>query len=265
MCQNIFDLWNKMKEKGKTIGSLMFWAKEDNFAEYKKIKYDAISYYINQTLDGSTEYDIAKVLYKMEGDKYKCVSVSGGSRKMWYEYNEGRWHEIDDGAVLRQTLSEGLGRQYRVRITNIKNKITSVPNQSEDTSLAQRCVKLSEICMKCKRTAWKNNIMREAAELFRDKYFINNLDNNPYLLCFKNGVIDFSKNGEFRKGKPTDYLSLCTNIDYIPFDKNNQEHITIKGEIEYFFKQLFPNPDLCKYMWEHLASILIGKKFKSNI
>ena len=60
--------------------------------------------------------------------------------------------------------------------------------------------------------------MREAKELFYDKDFINKIDNNPYLLCFNNYVIDF-KNKTHRPGQPDDYISKCTNIDYIPFDK----------------------------------------------
>ena len=35
--------------------------------------------------------------------------------------------------------------------------------------------------------------MREAKELFYDKDFLNKLDQNPYLLCFNNYVIDFKK------------------------------------------------------------------------
>jgi len=259
------DLWNKMEVKGKTLGSLMYWAKEDNPYEYKKVKDDAISYYINQTLDGSTEYDIAKVLYKMEGENYKCVSVAGGSRKLWYQYANGRWGEIADGSELRQVLSEGLNMEYTKRMIDSKNKVVSVPtNGEEESHIMQQCSKIANIAVKLKKTTWKNNIMREASELFRDKHFTNNLDNNPYLLCFKNGVIDFEKGGTFRKGKPSDYLSLCTNINYIPFDETNIKHTTIKGEIEHFFKQLFPNPDLYTYMWEHLASILLGKNLNQT-
>ena len=39
-----------------------------------------------------------------------------------------------------------------------------------------------------KTTSWKNNIMKEARELFYDKDFMNKLDSNPHLLCFNNYV-----------------------------------------------------------------------------
>ena len=56
--------------------------------------------------------------------------------------------------------------------------------------------------------------MKEAKEHFFDKHFMDKLDNDPNLLCFKNGVIDFEKK-IFRIAKPDDYVSLCTNIDYL--------------------------------------------------
>ena len=94
--------------------------------------------------------------------------------------------------------------------------------------------------------------MREAAEQFYDKDFCNKLDQNPYLMCFKNGVIDF-KSKTFRPGRPEDYISKCTNIDYIATKRED----TLR-EIKIFIEQLFPNQELCAYMWEHLASVLIG-------
>ena len=59
--------------------------------------------------------------------------------------------------------------------------------------------------------------MKEAKELFFDDGFIEKLDQNPYLLSFNNFVVDF-KNKTYRKGQPDDYISKCTNIDYIPLN-----------------------------------------------
>ena len=69
--------------------------------------------------------------------------------------------------------------------------------------------------------------MREAKELFYDKDFLNNVDQNPYLLCFNNYVIDF-KQKTHRNGHPEDYISKTTNIDYIPLDKFTDKEHTIK-------------------------------------
>ena len=97
--------------------------------------------------------------------------------------------------------------------------------------------------------------MREARELFYDKNFIQNIDSNPYLLCCNNGVIDI-KNKEVRKGRPDDYISKSTLIDYKPFNTiQDSDKVT---EINDFIAQLFPLEELRGYMWEHLASCLVG-------
>jgi P4 family phage/plasmid primase-like protien len=74
-------------------------------------------------------------------------------------------------------------------------------------------------------------------------------------MCFNNGVIDF-KNRIFRKGYPEDYLSKCTETDYIPINRSIDSPIIL--EIEEYMRQLFPEPELCEYVWNHLASCLIG-------
>ena len=118
-----------------------------------------------------------------------------------------------------------------------------------------RSSKILGICQRLGKTTDKKNIMTEAKELFYDGSFLSKLDTNPYLLCFTNGVIDF-KNKEFRKGQPEDNISMCTNINYTPLTP--AIHQPIIDEINDFMRKLFPEPSLCEYMWDHLASTLSG-------
>jgi len=68
-------------------------------------------------------------------------------------------------------------------------------------------------------------------------------------------VVDF-KEKVFRKGLPEDHVSMCTNIDYIKLDP--VKHKKTIDEINDFMNKLFPEKELCEYMWDHLASTLIG-------
>jgi P4 family phage/plasmid primase-like protien len=77
------------------------------------------------------------------------------------------------------------------------------------------------------------------------------------LLCFKNGVVDF-KTKEFRRGRPEDYLTKCTNIDYFTDANDAPKYAPIIAEIHDFMRKLFPVPELEEYMWQHLASVLMG-------
>ena len=60
----------------------------------------------------------------------------------------------------------------------------------------------------------------------------------------------------FRNGSPQDYLSKSTGIDYVKLDK--EIHQESMDDIMSFMEKLFPIPELNTYMWDHLASCLIG-------
>jgi P4 family phage/plasmid primase-like protien len=112
---------------------------------------------------------------------------------------------------------------------------------------------LGSLMNKLKKTTDKNNIMRESMELFYDSKFIRLMDANKYLMCFSNGVVDFKKK-EFRNGLPQDYITKSTNVPFL----GKELDIEIVEQITQFMTQLFPEPTVCKYMWEHLSSSLIG-------
>jgi P4 family phage/plasmid primase-like protien len=253
---DLIDQWNKFdydNPDGLTARSIMYWAKIDNPAEYKKVREATISYYMELTITHVTEWDFAQVLYQMCKDEFICVSIKNN---IWYEYRKHRWYEIDSGNTLRLIISKKMHDMYMKKTTDSINALQKM-DQSEDNyeTLRKRSNKLADLCVLLKKTNWKNNIMREAKELFYDKDFINKMDNNPYLLCFNNYVIDF-KNKTHRIGQPDDYISKSTNIEYIPYDTiKDRESIE---EINTFMEQLFPNEELRAYMWEHLASTLIG-------
>jgi P4 family phage/plasmid primase-like protien len=253
---NLVDIWNKFdfdNPDALTSRSIMYWAKNDNNVEYNKVRQETISHYIEETIKTVTEWDFANVLYQMFKDEFVCVSIKNN---IWYEYRGNRWYEIDSGNSLRLDISKRLHDIYMKKVAAAQAEMSKTEQDEENYDyLRKRVHSLATICQNFKKTTWKNNIMREAKELFYDKDFINKLDMNPYLLCFNNFVVDF-KQKTWRNGQPDDYISKSTNIDYIPLEEIYDKK-TIE-EVNTFIEQLFPNEELRNYMWEHLASTLIG-------
>ena len=260
----MYDLWEGFasnRQDGLTKRSIMYWAKNDASREYKRVRRETVDYFIEITIGkdedgpncGPTEFDFANVLFNIYKDKFVCISIKNN---IWYEYINHRWFEIDSGNSLRLKISKEMCEKYVDKIRDIMDKMATLDQSDNDSKfLKGRAAKLATIVMLLKKTTWKNNIMREARELFYDKDFINNLDENPYLLCFSNGIIDFKEKGH-RKGLPEDNISKSTNIDYIKLDK--KKHSKIIAEINEFMDQLFPIEELRSYMWNHLASCLVG-------
>jgi P4 family phage/plasmid primase-like protien len=255
-----FQQWQDLVPNGGlTMGSLKYWAKDCNYIDYTTIVQNSIDYYLFKTLDGETEYDVAKLVYAMYEGDFKCCSIRN---KIWYEYKKGRWSEIESGTTLRHALSSHVSKRYHEKVKDTLESLDdSGPAADTDSDVVKNmrslCCKLSKMALHLKKTAWKQNIMRECCEVFFDKYFMDLLDTNTELLCFNNGVLDIEAR-IFREGRPDDYLSLCTNTEYIQLDDSNPEHTRIKGEITLFMEQLFPIPAVKEYMWSHLASVLRG-------
>lgn len=257
--ETLKEQWDDMKvdsEDFKTYSerSIMYWAKQNNFEEYTKVKEQTVSYFMEKSLIGITEFDIATVIYQLYKDSYKCVSIKN---RIWYEFKNGSWCDIDSGSTLRFKISRYVSPMYSKQTERIMDVLSTKPESDPDHAiLTKYSQKYAEVGVLLKKTNYKNNIMRECCELFYEPNFLDKLDKNPYLLNFKNGVIDI-QDKVFRKAMPDDYLSLSTHINYVPLD-NSKEQVKIQNEIRTFFKQLFPIKELHDYMWDHLSSVLLG-------
>lgn len=255
MVPELYETWTKFSNsEGLTYRSIMYWSKNDAREKYDTIRKETNDFFIGQTIQTATEFDLAQVLHNMYKDRFVCTSIKN---KTWYEYINHRWHEIDSGNTLRLAISKEMHQIYFEKTCEVTNKAHSIGDTSDPNrdKLMKASQKITDICTMLKKTQSKQNIMREACELFYDKDFMSKLDRNPYLLCCNNGVVDFTQK-VFRKGQPDDFLSKCTNIDYCPL--NAVKSAPIINEINAFMKQLFPVKELENYMWDHLASCLIG-------
>lgn len=248
--------WKKItntKTDGVTKRSILYWAKSENFEQYEEIKSQTIYAYLEEAINTATEYDFAKVLKQMYKDNYVCINYKN---QIWYKFKNHRWN-LDSGVSLRNNISTELYKLVEKKYEQMMN-LMHQSNQTDDEekrNYYQKKAKLiSEVKLKLKKTSDKNNIMRESSEIFYDADFDRKIDTNKYLLCFENGVIDF-KTKTFREGTPEDYISITTKINYIPIDEVDK---SIVSEIDQFMEQLFPVEDLRNYMWDHLASALIG-------
>jgi P4 family phage/plasmid primase-like protien len=257
----LYTEWKKYfnKEGGGCITnrSILFWAKNDAHDAYKKVKEETISHFISETLTSSAEFDFAMVLYHMYKEQYVCSSIS---KTEWFVYKNHRW-QLDKGFTLRKNISTKMFELYYYKIINYTNGVKSINAQNDKEDFEKnKTSHIADISIKLKKTSDKNNIMREAAEIFYDKDITDKMDSNRELLGFNNGVIDFNTN-QFRLGLPQDYITKTTGIDYIDYSEMDEIPKNIKNimdEINTFMIQLFPNKDLNRYMWEHLASCLIG-------
>ena len=248
----------KARPDGITKRSILYWAKQDALEDYVNVKNNTIQHFLEETLTTPTDYDFAMVLYQMFKDKYICSSLIN---KTWYVFRNHHW-ERDLGNSLRLSISREMYNLYQEQQKVYLAQMSTFDAADERTEQMKKKIQLvTEISIKLKRTNDKSNIFKEAAEIFYDEEFVKKMDENRYLLCFTNGVVDL-KNKLFRDGYPQDYITKTTGISYTSFD--GDKYATVVSQILTFMEQLFPIPSLNRYMWDHLASVLIGENINQT-
>ena len=267
---DLYSMWLNFDDETTNTGlltyrSIIYWAKQDSNPEkYKSVHDSTIDYFIELTLPqpdqvkyAIVEFDLAMVLYQIFKDRFVCTNVT---KNEWYEFKNHRWHRCDAGTTLRLAISQDMYIIYTKKVHETLKLMVETEDKEKAKKLQIKTAFMTDIGLNLRKTTDKNNIMREARELFKDDKFHEKLDASTQFLCFNNGVYDFEQN-IFRDGVPGDYISMSTNIDYKPYDKISKK---LKAEIEVFMEQLFPEKELRDYMYQHLASTCIGNNINNT-
>jgi phage/plasmid-associated DNA primase len=258
---DLYHSWTSwpVKTDGITFRSIFFWAKQDAPVEYNQLKKENVDFYIEATLNSQAgDWDFAKVLHCLYKDSFVCSQLHP---EKWYRFDNHRW-EPDQGLGLRSHLSTTVHALYFARQAELLDTLFSQEEGSPEYMKTKRKLQYATAaCRSLKESKDKNRYMAEARELFFNAEFEERADRNPYLLGFVNGVMDFSMNGgTFRDGTTHDYITMTTGHEYVPFDETDPEMGPIATLIHDMFAKIFPRPNVRRYMWDHLASALIGVK-----
>jgi len=260
--------WNSLQYRndGDRLGepTLRYWSREDNRAEYDDIEKMNVERLIMLACSG-TEFDVASVIYAMLRDYYKC---SDFRNNIWYRWMGHVWQETDQGVDLLLKFSKQIAEAFFERMKLITNEMSqrgltscSGGEKGSDCKNCDYCQleatreALNRIYMKLKTTGFKSSLMRECRELFYDDQFNKKVDSNKDLIAFNNGVMELDT-FVFRPGKPEDYMSFTTGLDYDP-EKPYYEYYAWP-QVDTFIKRVLPNKEVREYFMNHLATNLFG-------
>lgn len=247
-------VWSSITDKGMTIGSLCYYAQLDSPQKYIEWKKTRIVEKVNvktEIFKYNSHHDIAYILYDIYKSKYVCASIQ---HKVWYEFINHKWKCIEEGSSLRAKITKDIEDIMLVLQSNIQeniNRLAQAQEKSQELEEAKQLVK--KIRGNIKNSPFKNNVMREAAELFYDEEFFKKLDANPYIIGHKNGVYDL-KNNISRDGCPDDYVSMQMNIECRSYTDNHPDVL----EVHKFLEQIFPDYTVRKYILDYYCDVFIG-------
>lgn len=264
-------LWINSIDRGLSIGSICYYAQRDAPKEYLLWRKNRIIEQANlkqELYKCNSHHDIAKILYDLYRSKYVCASLK---HKLWFEFVNNRWKQIESGVTLKKKITSDI-EEILLTIESSLNEAegggsdtvsisgASVSNNNNQDDVENKAKILKEtkelikrIRVNIKSAPYKSNVMTEASEMFYDEYFMQKLNANPYIIGFKNGVIDL-KNNIIREGCPDDYVSLQMNINCREFKESEPEIQAVYT----FLEQIFPDCTVRQFFLDNYCDIFVG-------
>lgn len=248
--------WERMTRKDLTLGTLRYYASVDSPEKYTEFKKEQGTKYIHESLNGSHN-DIAKVLYAEYGNEFVCASVTS---KIWFQFIEHKWEQIEDGIFLRKKISGDIVDRYTAIGKEILTQLAACTDKGEEAMYNARLKQVQKMMGNLKSAPYKSNIMKECTEVFYDKRFRDKLDTNPVLFPFKNGVYDLTTN-IFRPGRPEDFISKSSPIDYIEMsDDDERVH-----DVHDYLEKVFPDKSVRAYFTDIASDIFMGGNNQKHV
>lgn len=256
-CEN---LWDRMKDGGLGIKSLYMWAKSDDPEGYENILIKNGRAALEHSMETGLDWDIGQVIKHYYQHFYRCVQIKN---ELWYHFKGHKWEKCESAYTLRNQMSTKMYEMYSNYLDEWVSK--HYPSSSkQELSKIEIYKSKAAIVKSLKSTNYKSKMMKTLADLFHEKAveedFHRSLDSKPNLLCFTNGVYDLDE-CEFREGRPEDCVSLCTNIEYIPYDESDP----VYKEINKFLSEVQPNFQKREYIMRTLANSLHGANREEKV
>jgi P4 family phage/plasmid primase-like protien len=271
------------------IGSLMFWAKNDNPNMYLKAKEASLSTFIHTSVRNGADADylVGKVIYEYYKDEFISVNV----KDEWYHFNGHRWERTLEGTILKTRVHNDIYNLYNEYEDDYRKKKEKALEEcdDEDEKLDIRDGKTKEgrwlknilnIKLKLLQGNYVNGVMKNLRDMFYEKEIMQKFDTDTSLLGFENGIYDLNNN-VFREGRPEDYVTMSTKVSLpvkecdmpIKLDDmlksfNNPDLITFKdmefydrfhADLDDFLNKIAPLPNVKKYLLKFLAKCLSGE------
>ncbi len=266
--------WNSFRlddSKRLTMGSLIYWAREDAPETLKSIQSETNRDWI-MNFAKDTHVNVASFVCRLYGHEFRCSVGAKRSGHEWFQFVGHSWKHLRTANELRSRLSSDVRNNYINADLEFGRRIT-LAGEAEKAVLEEKRKKIFLIERQLEMASFKDNILKECAEKFYDEEFLSKLNCNPYLVGVSNGVLDLryydneSSDAKprvlFRPGRPDDNISFLMGrsepdmeaIPYIPYDPKSQD----QKDLMSFFEKIYPDEVLRRYVLTLLSSCLEGQ------
>ena len=232
-CDIAWDSFNN-NEFIYTIHNLIHLARIDNPDDFNELTIDIP----NHDIKYIRPFDnvISKVIYRLYGERFVC---SNPEKNEWYYFNNIRWIKENKSYNLRKLM-----------INEVFTRVEMYRKQLIKEGASEELVKNYHSILKILGSGVKLNCLELE---FYNGNFDKIIDQNKDVIGFENGIYDLTKN-EFRKGTPSDYVSMSTGYEYKEYSSTSKEY----RELMSLICKILPHEDTRHFTLKSLASCLDG-------
>jgi len=250
--------WRSMKIGNITMGTLAFYAKEDNPVEYSKLISSSMDRCLSECIRTGSHNDLARTMYEKYGTTFVCSSIKDS---IWYQYEDHRWRRVEDGVFLRKKLSDELCQKIAEKDKSNNNlDIAKCVNDGERMMIIQAQKQTQALICKLKSSTFKASVMKEMKDVFYVENFTKLLNKNNWLIGFKNGVYDLKLNS-FRAGIPEDYISMQMPHIYSEYLETDP----LVKDVEDYLEKVFPDKSVLSYFLDIMSDVFVGGNQKKHV
>jgi hypothetical protein len=244
-------LWMSFKDHSNplTIGSLIYWAKQDDPEAYKIYAMNNKKTTFWNDLKKYSNNDWAEIYSNIHTNVYIFSKISG-----WYGYEGNnrliKYPSVPDG------LMNDMTNTLREFLINERNKLP-VPMKKHEVKDYENKINLCNSYYKLLGTAsYIKGAIGYLPEMIAVEDFENKIDNDINLIAFKDCLYDYSIK-KFRQIEKSDYIIKSTGYKR-PYSKPE-----IRKELNEIINSIFDSPETKRYYLESTAISLFRNDFET--
>lgn len=240
--------WAKFEPRTNRMATLHWMARKDSPDKYSQVQQTTLE---NMNLPNyNINHDaISTVLHEKFRFRFKCSNIKN---KIWYEYLDHRWQPMDCADGLYNSIASDIV-PYFVQVRRDLIIKSADKTGFEKQAMDKQADSLQKKIDQLGDGGFKNGVINNSAFMFKDKHFDDVRDEDHMLLGCTNGVFDF-RTCQFRDGYPDDNITMCTNVEYVPYDPDNKYVIQVLD----FINTIQTEEINAHYILTLLSSCLIG-------
>jgi P4 family phage/plasmid primase-like protien len=259
--------------KPLTIATIHHYAREDNYAQYRKIMDKAHTEFAMLNCTG-THVSVAELIFGMYQHEFRCTPLKKAATAAsmdWYQYDGNTWRNLKSPMRIRERISNDVRDKYVHAGSDLRRIALSSTDPGERDRHEESIKKLNKLETHLQSSGFKDSVMKEVTEKFYDEEFLQSMNQDATLVGFSNGVLELRHMGpdgqphvQFRKGRPDDCISFqmgrgAVGLEPVPYMEYDPAHPAPEHlEIMEFFSKIYPDPVLREYCLTLYAACLEG-------